>query len=156
GVRLIWFSLPENLSNLQILSAMNKIIVYEHRNFQGLSREFTSDVANLCYENFDDCISSVKVIGNPWVAYIHPDFIGEPTVYEEGEYPSVRYYNDSFSSLQLVTEDLDNPQITLYEHGNYEGQSLVLNQETNLCCGIFNDKASSHKVQRGAWLLFQH
>ncbi|KAM9445741.1 epidermal differentiation-specific protein-like [Clarias gariepinus] len=134
---------------------MNKIIVYEHCNFQGLSKEFTSDVPNLCHKNFNDCISSVKVIGNPWVAYMHENFTGEPTVYEEGEYPSV-YYNESFSSLALVREALDNPQITLYEHENYQGQSLVLNHETNLCYGTFNDKVSSHIVQRGAWVLYEH
>ncbi|KAM9445826.1 epidermal differentiation-specific protein-like [Clarias gariepinus] len=134
---------------------MNKIIVFEHCNFEGLSREFTSNVPNLRDENFDDCISSVKVIGNPWVAYTDINFKGETIVYEEGEYPSVSC-NDAFSSLELVTEDLDDPQITLYEHINYQGQSLVLNCETNLCFGNFNDKASSHKVQRGAWVLYEH
>ncbi|XP_034167573.2 epidermal differentiation-specific protein-like [Pangasianodon hypophthalmus] len=134
---------------------MNKIIVYKDCNFQGLSREFTSDVPDLSNVSFDNCISSLKVIGNPWVAYTGADFAGEPTVYEEGEYPSV-HYNDDFSSLEVVTEDLDNPQITLYEEENYKGQSLVLNCETNLVYGTFNDKASSHKVQRGAWVLYQH
>ncbi|KAK2824877.1 hypothetical protein Q7C36_018804 [Tachysurus vachellii] len=134
---------------------MNKIIVYEHRYFKGLSREFTSDVPDLTKLNFDDCISSLKVIGNPWVAYTDANYTGEPTVYEEGEYDNV-YYNDDISSLQLVTEDLDNPQITLYEEENYQGRSLVLDCETNLLYGDFNDKASSHKVQRGAWVLYQH
>ncbi|XP_034168063.2 epidermal differentiation-specific protein-like [Pangasianodon hypophthalmus] len=134
---------------------MNKIIVYENKNFQGLSREFTSDVPDLSNVSFDNCISALKVIGNPWVAYTGADFAGEPTVYEEGEYPSV-HYNNNISSLEVVTDDLDNPQITLYEKENYEGRSLVLNCETNLLHGTFNDKASSHKVQRGAWVLYQH
>ncbi|GAA6086897.1 epidermal differentiation-specific protein-like [Tachysurus ichikawai] len=134
---------------------MNKIIVYEHCNFEGLSKDFTSDIPDLIKLNFNDCISSLKVIGNPWVAYTGANFTGEPTVYEEGEYASVQY-NDDISSLQLVTEALDNPQITLYEEENYKGQSLVLDCETNLCYGDFNDKASSHKVQRGAWVLYQH
>ncbi|XP_027021035.2 epidermal differentiation-specific protein-like [Tachysurus fulvidraco] len=134
---------------------MNKIIVYEHCNFDGLSREFTSDVPDLIQLNFNDCISSLKVIGNPWVAYTGANYTGEPTVYEEGEYASV-YYNDDISSIQLVTEDLDNPQITLYEEKNYQGRSLVLDCETNLHYGTFNDKTSSHKVQRGAWVLYQH
>ncbi|XP_060750381.1 epidermal differentiation-specific protein-like [Tachysurus vachellii] len=101
---------------------MNKIIVYEHPDFKGLSKEFTSDVPDLTKLNFNYCISSLKVIGNPW----------------------------------MVTEDLDNPQITLYEEENYQGRSLVLDCETNLCYGDFNDKTSSHKVQRGAWVLYQH
>ncbi|XP_036417138.1 epidermal differentiation-specific protein-like [Colossoma macropomum] len=136
---------------------MNKIIVYEHVNFQGLCREFTSDVSNLIDHNFNDCISSLKVIGNPWVAFRDVNFCGPQSVFEEGEYARLENHNnDTFSSLQLVTEDLSNPQITLYEHVNYQGRSLVINCETNLCYGSFNDITSSHKVQRGAWVLYEH
>ncbi|KAG9262195.1 epidermal differentiation-specific protein-like [Astyanax mexicanus] len=134
---------------------MNKIIVYEHSHFKGLSREFTSDVSNLVAENFNDCVSSVKVIGNPWVAYEHCNFDGSFQVFEEGEYGTVGS-NDVISSLQLVSEDLTNPQITLYEHANYQGKQTVLRNETNLCHGSLNDVVSSHKVQRGAWILYEH
>uniref|UniRef100_A0A3B1K3T7 Epidermal differentiation-specific protein-like n=1 Tax=Astyanax mexicanus TaxID=7994 RepID=A0A3B1K3T7_ASTMX len=134
---------------------MNKIIVYEHFDFQGLSREFTSDVSDLVAKNFDNCISSLKVIGNPWVAYEHTKYYGHIQVYEEGEHARVEHDN-VISSLQLVSEDLTNPQITLYEHPYYQGRQLVLRNETNLCHGSFNDIASSHKVQRGAWLLYEH
>lgn len=134
---------------------MNKIIVYEHPDFKGLSKEFASDVSDLSKVSFDNCISSLKVIGNPWVAYTDANFAGEPTAYEEGEYASV-YYNDDISSLELVREDLNNPQITLYEDENYQGRRLVLNTETNLLYGTFNDTVSSHKVQKGAWVLYQH
>ncbi|XP_066528920.1 epidermal differentiation-specific protein-like [Hoplias malabaricus] len=134
---------------------MSKIIVYEHSDFRGISKEFTSSVPNLVAENFNDCISSLKVIGNPWVAYQHVNYGGSQYVYEEGEYPMVGS-NDDFSSLELVTEDLTNPQITLYEHDQFRGKTLVLTTETNLAYGTFNDVASSHKVQRGAWVLYQH
>ncbi|XP_049326058.1 epidermal differentiation-specific protein-like [Astyanax mexicanus] len=134
---------------------MNKIIVYEHCWFKGISREFTSDVSDLVAESFNDCVSSVKVIGNPWVAYEHTNYRGHIEIFEEGEYGTV-YRNNVISSLQLVSEDLTNPQITLYEHPYYQGRQLVLRNETNLCHGSFNDIASSHKVQRGAWLLYEH
>ncbi|KAL7864054.1 hypothetical protein AOLI_G00154740 [Acnodon oligacanthus] len=134
---------------------MNKIIVYEHSHFGGIGKEFTSSVPNLVRENFNDCISSLKVIGNPWVVYTDINYSGSQFVYEEGEYPRVEF-NDSISSLEMVTEDLTNPQITLYEHDNYRGRSLVLNTETNLVYGSFHDVASSHKVQRGAWVLYEH
>uniref|UniRef100_A0A4W4E4E4 Beta/gamma crystallin 'Greek key' domain-containing protein n=1 Tax=Electrophorus electricus TaxID=8005 RepID=A0A4W4E4E4_ELEEL len=134
---------------------MNKIIVYEHCNFQGLSREFTSNVSNLIDHSFNDCISSLKIIGNPWVVYRHVNFKDILAVYEEGEYSAVQH-NDTISSMELVTEDLTDPQITLYEHVNYGGQKIVVNCETSLCSGSFNDLASSHKVQRGAWILYEH
>lgn len=134
---------------------MSKIIVYEHVNFQGISKEFTSSVSNLINENFNDCISSLKVIGEPWVAYEHVNFQGSQYIYEEGEYSNLER-NDAFSSLEKVTEDLTNPMITLYEHTDYRGRSIVFTTETNLCYGNFNDVASSHKVQRGAWVLYEH
>ncbi|XP_066528923.1 epidermal differentiation-specific protein-like [Hoplias malabaricus] len=134
---------------------MSKIIVYEHSNFNGISREFTSSVPSLVAESFNDCVSSLKVIGNPWVAFTDVNYGGTHYVFEEGEYPTLER-NDAFSSLDIITEELTNPQITLYEHVNYEGRSLVLITETNLCYGTFNDVASSHKVQRGAWVLYEH
>ncbi|KAK1150517.1 epidermal differentiation-specific protein-like [Acipenser oxyrinchus oxyrinchus] len=134
---------------------MNKIIVYEHPDFRGLSMEFTDDIQNLVQKNFDNCISSVKVIGQPWVLYEHLYYKGLEWVYEEGEYSNVSKH-DTVSSLRLITEDLHDPKITLYEHPNYKGKEIVLTCEANLCYGSFNDMASSHIVQKGAWLLYEH
>ncbi|RXM96968.1 Epidermal differentiation-specific protein [Acipenser ruthenus] len=94
---------------------MSKIIVYQHVNFQGLSKEFHRDVPNLVNERFNDCISSLKVIGQPWVAYEHINYAGQQRGYEEGEHASVDG-NDSFSSLKIITEDLENPEIVLFQH----------------------------------------
>ncbi|NXS98402.1 EDSP protein, partial [Jacana jacana] len=136
---------------------MGKIIIYEHVNFQGYSKEFTGDVANLKNVDWNDCISSVKVIGQPWVAYEHINYTGQLMVFEEGEHRSVgKEMNDKISSLQLITEDLRNPQITLYEHAQYQGKSRVIREPTNLSRGHDNDIMSSHKVQRGVWLLCEH
>uniref|UniRef100_A0A8C4TAR2 Epidermal differentiation-specific protein-like n=1 Tax=Erpetoichthys calabaricus TaxID=27687 RepID=A0A8C4TAR2_ERPCA len=134
---------------------MNKIIVYEHGNFKGMSREFTKTVPSLIDENFNDCISSLMVIGAPWVAYEHCNFKGRQFVYEEGQYASVEW-NDVFSSLQIITDNLDDPLITLYEHGNYGGRKKDVTIETNLCFSDFNDTASSHIVHRGVWVLYEH
>ncbi|XP_054834110.1 epidermal differentiation-specific protein-like [Eublepharis macularius] len=134
---------------------MNKIIVYEHENFTGLHREFTSDVPDLHSVDFGDCISSLKVIGQPWLVFSDAEYKGLVHAYEEGEYKSISL-NDSISSLQLVSEDLDHPQITLFEKPNFEGTSKIITEETNLIYGYFNDKAASHIVQKGVWILYEH
>uniref|UniRef100_A0A8C3BNT4 Beta/gamma crystallin 'Greek key' domain-containing protein n=1 Tax=Cairina moschata TaxID=8855 RepID=A0A8C3BNT4_CAIMO len=129
---------------------MGKIIIYEHANFQGYSKELTRNVANLKNVDWNDCISSVKVIGQPWVAYEHVNYTGQLLVFEEGEHSFVgKEMNDKISSLMLITENLHNPQITIYEHDQYQGKSRVITEATNLARGNDNDMASSHKVQRG-------
>lgn len=134
---------------------MNRITVYERANFEGLSREFTCDVPDLHELDFGNCIASLKVEGQPWIAYTDPKYEGEPHAFEEGEYPSVDRPN-SFSALRLVHHDLGDPQITLYEHPNFQGACKVVTEETNLAYGYFNDRVASHVVQRGVWLLYQH
>ncbi|NXH24018.1 EDSP protein, partial [Myiagra hebetior] len=136
---------------------MGKIIIYEHANFQGLSKEFTSDTPNLTAVGWNDTVSSVKVIGQPWVACEHVEYKGQFLVFEEGEYDSVgKDMNDKISSLQVITEDLHNPQITLYQHVEYKGRSRIVREATDLGGGEDDDIISSHKVQRGAWLLCEH
>ncbi|XP_010152182.1 PREDICTED: epidermal differentiation-specific protein-like [Eurypyga helias] len=136
---------------------MGKIIIYEHANFQGYSKEFTSDIANLKDVDWNDCVSSVKVTGQPWVAYEHLNYTGQLLVFEEGEHGFVgEQMNDKITSLRLITENLHNPQITLYEHAQYQGKCRVIREATNLGRGHDNDIISSHKVQKGAWLLCEH
>lgn len=136
---------------------MNGIIIYEHVNFQGKSKEFISDIADLKPVEWGHCVSSVKVTGQPWVAYAHPNYSGKFLVFEDGEYSFVGgHMNDKITSLKLITENLKNPKITLYERANYEGEIKVVQEATSLSKGPFNNRASSHKVQSGAWLLCEH
>ncbi|XP_069099081.1 epidermal differentiation-specific protein-like [Pleurodeles waltl] len=134
---------------------MNTITVYEHANFQGLHKTFSVDIQNLVNESFNDCISSVKIVGRPWILYEHINFQGQCLPLEEGEYPGLSM-NDGASSLKVITDDLRNPQITVYEHIHGGGKALVLTQETNLTFGDMQDNISSHRVQSGAWALYEH
>ncbi|EMP26594.1 Glutaminyl-tRNA synthetase [Chelonia mydas] len=80
---------------------INKIIVYERTDFEGLSREFTSDVPDLHELDFGDCICSLRVVGQPWIAYTAPKYEGDAYALEEGEYRTVEK-NKAFSALRLA------------------------------------------------------
>ncbi|XP_067284786.1 epidermal differentiation-specific protein-like [Pseudorasbora parva] len=134
---------------------MNKIIIYSNECFEGRSAEFSNNIHNLLENGFNDTIRSIKVIGVPWVAYCDANFSGRCQVFEEGEYPSLEE-KGKFSSLQMINANLANPEITLFEHKNFQGRSVTLRNETNLHQIGFGDAASSHKVRGGVWVLYEH
>ncbi|MGH0123341.1 UNVERIFIED_CONTAM: hypothetical protein FKN15_056323 [Acipenser sinensis] len=90
-----------------------------------------------------------QVIDQAWVAYEHIDYKGQQNVYEEGEYVSIDR-NYSFSTLKIITEDLENPEIVLFQHANFQGRQVGLNTETILKFVHFNDETSSHIVNSDA------
>ncbi|RXN21024.1 epidermal differentiation-specific -like protein [Labeo rohita] len=134
---------------------MNKIIVFSKDAFEGRTAEFKNDVHNLEEKGFNDVISSIKVIGAPWVAYYDKNFTGKQRVFEEGEY-AILEDKGRFSSLKMITDDLDNPEIQLFQCANYGGRSVTLRKETNLHDIDFSDTTSSHKVKGGVWVLYEH
>ncbi|RXN21021.1 epidermal differentiation-specific -like protein [Labeo rohita] len=134
---------------------MSKITVFSKDAFEGRTAEFKNDVHNLEEKGFNDVISSIKVIGAPWVAYYDKNFTGKQQVFEEGEY-AILENKGRFSSLRMITDDLDNPEIQLFEHVKYEGRSVTLRKETNLHKIDFSDITSSHKVKGGVWVLYKH
>nr|BAA85464.1 gep [Cynops pyrrhogaster] len=140
---------------------MDSITVYEGRKLRGLHKTFTADVPDLTKECFNDCISSVKVVGQPWILYEHPNYQGRCIALEEGEHSHLPFsflssLTDKISSLKLITDDLINPQITVYENMHEGGKALVLTQESDMVFGGMNNKISSHRVQSGAWVLYEN
>ncbi|KAL0147676.1 hypothetical protein M9458_057011 [Cirrhinus mrigala] len=133
---------------------MSKIVVFTEEGFRGRTAEFKNNVHNLEEKGFSDVISSLKVIGAPWVAY-YKNSAGKQRMFQEGEYATL---DDKrmFSSLKIITDDLDNPEIQLFEDVNYQGRSVTLRQETCLPDINFSDVASSHKVKGGVWVLYEH
>ncbi|MBN3313103.1 EDSP protein, partial [Atractosteus spatula] len=134
---------------------MSKIIVFTKEGFTGRKAEFKNNVHDLEEKGFNNAILSLKVIGAPWVAYYGKNFAGKQRVFEEGEYPTLDD-KEIFSSLRMITDDLDNPEIQLFEHINYNGREVTRREETNLQEIAFSDRASSHKVKSGVWVLYEH
>ncbi|RXN04215.1 epidermal differentiation-specific -like protein [Labeo rohita] len=134
---------------------MSKIIIFSKEDFEGRTAEFKNDVHNLEEKGFNNVISSLKVIGVPWVAYYDKNFTGKQRVFEEGEYATLDD-KGMFSSFKIITDDLDNPEIQLFEHVGYQGRSVTLHKETCLHEIDFSDIASSHKVKGGVWVIYEH
>ncbi|KAL1276404.1 hypothetical protein QQF64_036027 [Cirrhinus molitorella] len=134
---------------------MSKIVVFTEEGFTGRTAEFKNNVHNLEEKGFSDVISSLKVIGAPWVAYYDEKFDEKQRVFQQGEYATLDD-KGRFSSLKIVTDELDNPEIQLFEHVNYQRRSVTLRQETSLHDIGFSDIASSHKVIGGVWVLYKH
>ncbi|KAL1276530.1 hypothetical protein QQF64_036153 [Cirrhinus molitorella] len=134
---------------------MSKIIVFSKEAFEGKTAEFKNDVRSLEEKGFNDVIASLKVIGAPWVAYYDKNFTGKQHVFEEGEYATLDD-KGKFSSLRIITDDLDNPEIQLFENVDYQGRSVTLHKETCLHDINFSDITSSHKVKSGVWVLYEH
>uniref|UniRef100_A0A9J7ZT09 Beta/gamma crystallin 'Greek key' domain-containing protein n=2 Tax=Cyprinus carpio TaxID=7962 RepID=A0A9J7ZT09_CYPCA len=134
---------------------MSKIVVFTKEGFNGRTAEFKNNVNNLEKRGFNNAISSLKVIGAPWVAYYDKNFTGKQRVFEEGEYATLED-KGKFSSLKMIADDLDDPEIQLFEHVDYQGRRVTLRRETNLHDIDFSDIASSHKVKGGVWVLYQH
>uniref|UniRef100_A0A8C1Y939 Beta/gamma crystallin 'Greek key' domain-containing protein n=1 Tax=Cyprinus carpio TaxID=7962 RepID=A0A8C1Y939_CYPCA len=134
---------------------MSKIVVFTEEGFNGRTAEFKNNVHNLEEKGFNNAISSLKVIGTPWVAYYDKNFTGKQRVFEEGEYATLED-TGKFSSLKMIADDLDDPEIELFEDVKYQGRRVTLRRETNLHDIDFSDIASSHKVKGGVWVLYEH
>ncbi|XDV26170.1 hypothetical protein PO909_029946 [Leuciscus waleckii] len=133
---------------------MSKISVYTREAFGGRAVNLNHDVRDLEQEGFNNAIASLKVIGEPWVAYYDKNFAGKQLMFEAGEYATLAVDRGKFSSLKMVSDDLANPEIQLFEFINYQGRTVTLRNEANLPNILFSDKASSHKVISGVWILY--
>ncbi len=134
---------------------MSKIVVYTEESFNGRKSELKNNVHDLEERGFNKVISSIQVIGTPWVAYYNKNSL-ESSGYLRKESTLPLRTKEGFLPSRLITDDLENPEIQLLEHVNYGGRSVTLRRETNLHDFDFSDIASSHKVKGGVWVLYDH
>uniref|UniRef100_A0A8C5PFS4 Beta/gamma crystallin 'Greek key' domain-containing protein n=1 Tax=Leptobrachium leishanense TaxID=445787 RepID=A0A8C5PFS4_9ANUR len=136
---------------------MSRIELFAERDFLGNSMTLDADTPNLTLKGFNDVTKSMRVIGEPWVVFQHINYEGEFNLYRPGNYNSLGGFEDMISSVRKVSGGLDNPEIILYEHTNYGGRSVTLtNNAEDLRTYGFNDTTSSHKMIRGAGVLYEH
>uniref|UniRef100_A0A8C4W6Z9 Beta/gamma crystallin 'Greek key' domain-containing protein n=1 Tax=Gopherus evgoodei TaxID=1825980 RepID=A0A8C4W6Z9_9SAUR len=136
---------------------VNKIVIYEHADFEGLSREFTSDVPDLHELDFGDCICSLRVVGQPWIAYTAPKYEGDAYALEEGEYRTlsdVRRDEPSPAEQQCPAQPGVN-KIVVYEHADFEGLSREFTSDVpDLHELDFGDCICSLRVVGQPWIAY--
>jgi len=95
-------------------AARGRILVFEHRNFEGCAKDISLGSPNLSLSEdgfFDDQVSSFIIASGNWMFYKHSGFrspymrAGRPLVLGPGQYPSVESLGipeDDISSLKAV------------------------------------------------------
>ncbi|OCT71038.1 hypothetical protein XELAEV_18037947mg, partial [Xenopus laevis] len=134
---------------------MNCIELFQFPNLQGCAVSLTADTPDLCSVGFWRKAQSLRICGDPWVVFIDRQYEGEFAFYEEGTYNFIPGFSGFIGSVRVVPGGFCAPRIDLYEHVNYEGRSVPVDKAVDFLLD-FNDKVSSHKTQRGAWILYEH
>lgn len=139
-----------------------KVTLFDRDNFEGSSLELTDD-ANMAYlsaKGFGQTGQTISLIveelppsampaAGTFVTIYKDDFSGASKNLLPGQYESYELGNvgnDQLSSIKIPK----GMKVTLYEHGGFTGQKLVLTQDTRagtLVANKFNDFTSSILVE---------
>jgi hypothetical protein len=79
-----------------------EITLYAHDNFRGEQVTIRDGASNLRDVGFNDRASSLIVHSGVWEACEHKDFGGYCAVFERGEYPNLRNFNNTISSVRQI------------------------------------------------------
>ncbi|XP_075435546.1 epidermal differentiation-specific protein-like [Ascaphus truei] len=137
---------------------MSGLELFEDPNFKGDTgaislHESTPDLAT---KNFLNRTSSLRVTGDPWIVFTEINYRGDFQIYREGKHALIPEFDNKIASVKVVKGGLSTPKITLYEDIHYKGKEKILTQALpSLGSAGMDHMISSHKVQSGAWLLYQ-
>ncbi|OCT99803.1 hypothetical protein XELAEV_18005584mg [Xenopus laevis] len=133
----------------------NTIELYALPNLQGDFKPLNADCDDLLMFKFLKHAQSLRVHGDPWIVFTGTKYQGEFTYYKEGTYNSLQDFANKISSVRVVPGGFSKPEITVYEKIDYKEKSVPLEKSADsLKPYLFDDKASSHKTQHGAWILY--
>ncbi|XP_068446980.1 gamma-crystallin M3-like [Clinocottus analis] len=144
---------------------MGRIILYEERNFQGRSYDCSSDCSDI-HTHLTRC-NSCRVENGCFVAYDHPNFMGNQVFLKRGEYSDFQRTGsmmgmmgmammDTVRSCRLIPMHRGQFRMKIYERENYGGQMHELMDD----CESLQDRylmsdCQSSSVMDGHWLMFE-
>lgn len=144
-----------------------EIALYSREGLEGRELRLRDGVNNLIQLGFNDRAESMVIYSGRWEICEHVDFGGQCRVFEPGEYPTLRRFGDTISSLREVRERggrddhrddrRDDGAVILFNQPHLRGHSMPLDGTVgNLTERRFNDQAQSILVRRGHWEVCVH
>ena len=149
---------PENIkSNTPAI-----LIVYEHHNYSGIQKKFFSleDLSTL--DNWENEISSLKLISNYQVTIFENKNFEGKTITLIGEVPDLKVlrWGDKISSIKIQRAQKDINVALAFQHSDFKGEFLNLNlgAYNNLKKNTwFNDDISSIRINKGyRVIVYEH
>jgi hypothetical protein len=134
------------------------IIFFESENFRG--RQFTIDQPdpNFGRSHASEWQQSAVVEGGAWEICADSDFRGDCRIFVPGRYPELGGLGGHISSVRPSYDRRDGMRggasVTLYSEPNLTGRAFALGGDgAGNLDGVFNDRASSLRVNRGYWIF---
>ena len=134
------------------------VYLYEHANYQGRCRKFTTDAPDLAWRAFNDIASSIRFVGS-YAGFQYVAKLYEQDDYKSGEGAGTVFQADdpdfgddaigldrasSIRIVAVVPSPCEGDGVYLYEHPDYQGRCRKFTADApDLAWRAFNDIASS-------------
>jgi hypothetical protein len=143
-------------------AAIADVTFFEGENFGG--RQFTIDqpVADFARSRLNDRAQSAIVDGGSWEICVDAEFGGECLIFAPGRYPNLgglaRRVSSARPNYEPRAESRDRTRgeasATLFADPNLAGRAFPVGSEgAGNLAGVFNDSASSLRVDSGYWIF---
>ena len=144
-----------------------EMTVFKQPNFSGSALTLRGEEASLSSRGFQDQISSVQVRSGRWEVCTQPNFQGECTTLERGDYPALdQRLNHRIESAREVGNFADNRRgeggwrdgrhegavVELFDGPDFQGRRVPIRRDAEaLDERGFDQQASSMVIHEGTW-----
>ena len=150
-----------------------EMTVFKQPNFSGTALTLRGDEGSLSSRGFQDQISSVQVRSGRWEVCTQPNFQGQCTTLERGDYPALQQsLNHRIESAREVSNYADNRRgegwrgeggwrdgrhgegavVELFDGPGFQGRRLPIRRDAEVLAERgFDQQASSMVIHEGTW-----
>ncbi|XP_074822995.1 gamma-crystallin B-like [Natator depressus] len=137
-------------------ATMEKIILFEDRNFQGRSVECSSDRPDL-QSQLSRC-NSVRVENGCFMLYERPNFQGQQFFLKRGDYADMQSegFSTSIKSCRMIPTHRGTYRIKIYEKEDHRGKMVELTEDSpQVMDQLRAHEMLSCSVLDGHWILYE-